>query len=248
MKSAICTLVIGERFEKLFGEFSARSWQDYCRAHGYELFVFRKPFADLPGKSYAWQKLFLLDQPELRSFDKIVWLDADIIIKAGAPPIDAPAGLIGYVPEPPITGNVATWYESFGLPPAPDIVQTGVLCLELAHAAVLHRAIQYPETKLYEMPALSWHISQSGFGYLLDRRFNAVPAILMLNRAPKWTVENKPIKELLWHLHYPLFRRAIEDVCANNWFIHAAGAKRDLKKASRCLARIEKDDVPSRIQ
>src|SRR6186713_1410642 len=96
MKTVICTLVIGNRFETLFRKFCFDSFQQYSRAHGYELHIFRKAFATLPGKSFAWQKLLLLDQPELRDVDKVVWIDADIIIKAGAPPIGAPDGLIGY--------------------------------------------------------------------------------------------------------------------------------------------------------
>ena len=238
MRVAVCTLVVGERFERLFDEFSARSWQRYCQSHGYQLFVFRKPFAELPGKSFAWQKLFLLDQPELKDFDKIVWLDADIIIAENAPPLEVPPGKLGYVLEAPFTGSVESWYALFSLPPAPEIVQTGVLCLERAHQAILRHAQTYPETVMYEMPALSWCISQAGIGYHLDPRFNALLGTLMLDYAPRWLVTNKPLKELLWQLHYPPLRRAVREVCERNWFIHAAGAKRDLVKASHHLSRI----------
>ena len=61
---------------------------------------------------------------------------------------------------------------------------------------------------------------------------------LMLDYALRWIVTNKPLKEMLWHLHYPSLRRAVREVCENNWFIHAAGAKRDLIKASRCLENL----------
>ncbi len=172
MKTALCTLVVGERFEQLFDQFSAASWRDYCQAHGYELFVFRKPFSPLAGKSLAWQKLFLLDQPELEIFEKIVWLDADIIIRRNAPPLEVPAGRIGYVPETPFTGSVESWYAMFNLPPAPGIVQTGLLCLEHSHQPILRQALAYPETGMYEMPALSWCISHSGLGHHLDRRLD----------------------------------------------------------------------------
>ncbi len=241
MRTAICTLVVGERFEKLFDELSARSWQRYCETHGYELFVFRKPFATLPGKSFAWQKLFLLDQPELQNFDKIVWVDADIIITAAAPALEVPMGKLGFVLEPPFTGSVESWYALFSLPPAAEIVQTGVLVLEPAHRPLLQQALAYPETNMYEMPALSWCISQAGVGYHLDRRFNALLGSLMLDYAPRWLVTNKLLKEMLWRLHYPPLRRAVREVCRNSWFIHAAGAKRDLLKAARELRRNEPD-------
>ena len=124
------------------------------------------------------------------------------------------------------------------VPTAPDIVQTGLLSLEHSHGDILRQARDYPETVMYEMPALSLCISQSGVGYHLDRRFNALLGTLMLDYAPRWIVTNKPLKELLWQLHYPPLRRAVREVCAKNWFIHAAGAKRDLDKVSNYFSRL----------
>lgn len=237
MKVALCTFVIGERFEKLFDRYSARSWQEYCRAHGYQLFVFRKPFRPLPGKSLAWQKLFTLDQPDLDRFDQVIWLDSDILINRSAPPLEVPLGRLGFVREIPFTGSEESWYALFSLPSAPEIVQTGVLCLDRSHQPILRKALAYPETSMYEMPALSWCIAQANVGYHLDRRFNALLGSIMLDYAPRWIVTNKPLKEILWRLHYPPLRRAIRDICGRNWFLHAAGAKRDLVKASRYLER-----------
>jgi len=239
MKIAVSTLVVGERFEKLFEKFCLRSWEHYCRSHKYELFVFRKPFAVLEGKSFAWQKLLLLEQPALTGFDKIIWLDADIIIARNAPPLEVPAGKLGCVLETPFTGSIESWYRLFSLPPTREIVQTGVLALEAAHRPIMQQALAYPETGMYEMPALSWCISQAGVTYQLDRRFNALLGTLMLDYAPRWMVTNKLVKETLWQLHYPPLRRAVADVCTQNWFIHAAGAKRDLSKASQYLAHLD---------
>lgn len=245
MKTAVCTLLVGERFEKLFDQYCARSWQNYCSAHRYELFIFRKAFSPLPGKSMAWQKLFLLEQPELKAFDRIIWVDADIIIKQNAPALDVPGSKIGFVLEQPFTGSVESWYALFALPPAQEIVQTGVLSLQHEHREILARARDYPETQMYEMPALSKCISDSGVGYHLDPRFNALLGTIMLDYAPRWLVTNKPMKELAWRLHYPPLHRAVRDVCERNWFIHAAGAKRDLVKTSQCLAQLQMGLSPS---
>ncbi len=89
---------------------------------------------------------------------------------------------------------------------------------------------------MYEMPALSWSISQAGIGHHLDPRFNALLSTLMLDYAPRWLVMNKPLKEVLWLLHYPPLQRAVREVCDRSWFIHAAGAKRDLLKAAHYFA------------
>jgi len=89
------------------------------------------------------------------------------------------------------------------------------------------------------LPALSKCLSESGLGYQLDPRFNALIASLMLDYVPKWMLTTKLIKELLWQLYYPPLRRAVREVCERNWFIHAAGAKRDLIKVSGQLEKLE---------
>ena len=237
MKTAVYALVVGSRFECLFRDYVFTSWQAYCQSHGYELVVFRKPLAE-PGKSLAWQKLFVLRQPELSHFEKIIWVDSDIIIKANSPPIEVPAGRIGYTVDPPRSQSVADWYAQFNLPPANEVVQTGVICLEPQHDEILRRALQYPDTIMYEMPALSKCLSESGLGYRLDPRFNALIATMMLDYVPRWILTTKLIKELLWKLHYPPLRRAVREICEKNWFMHAAGAKLDLIKVNRQLGKL----------
>jgi hypothetical protein len=238
MKTAVCTLVVGNRFERLFRNYVFESWRNYCNNHDYELIVFRKLLADLPGKSPSWQKLFILEQPELKGFGKIIWLDADIIIRRNAPPIEVPAGRLGYVQDIPPDG-IAAWYEMFSMAPAPDIAQGGVLSLELSHHELLQQAVNYPETSMYEMPALSTCVSQSNVGYHLDPRFNALISTLMLDYVPLWMLEMKVLKELLWLVRYPSLRRAVREVCEKNWFLHAAGAKRDLIKINGQLRKSE---------
>ena len=152
-----------------------------------------------------------------------------------------PAGQLGYVQEKPFTGTIESWFALFSLPPAPDIVQGGVLCLEPQHHRILQKVVNFPETCMYEMPALSTCVSNANIGYHLDPRFNALLGTLMLDYSSRWIVTNKPLKELLWQLHYPPLRRAVRQVCEKNWFIHAAGAKRDLQKVSQYLAR---NDLP----
>jgi hypothetical protein len=242
-KTVVCTIVIGDRFEKLFRNYVVASWRHYCDHHGYKLIVFRKLLAHLPGKSTAWQKLLILDQPETRTFERVIWLDADIIIKSGSPPIEVTSGLIGYVQEPTFTKNAAAWYQMFSMAPAKEVVQTGVLCLEPNHAEILRKALHYCETIMYEMPALSRCLSESGLGYHLDPRFNALVGTIMLDYAPRWIVTTKPIKELLWTMRYPPLRRAVREICERNWFIHAAGAKRDLIKASAQLKKLQAEDA-----
>jgi hypothetical protein len=241
MKTAVCTLVIGDEYERLFRDYVWKGWENYCGRHNYRLHVFRKPFLQLAGKSFAWQKLFVLDQPEVRDFDRILWLDADILVKPGAPPVEAPQGKIGYVLEAGNPQTTGDWYAQFQLPNADEVVQTGVLFLEPGHSQILKRAVNYPETQLYEMPALSWCLSESKAGYHLDPRFNAVISRLMRHHVPVWILKKKFLKEALWIAGYPPLRRGFRQICEQSWFLHAAGAKRDLLKASRLLQPINSE-------
>ena len=242
MKTAICSLVVGDRYERLFRKFVFETWQNYSRHHGYELHIFRKPFVELPQKSWAWQKLFILDQPQTRVFDRILWLDSDILIKAGSPPVEAPDGFIGYVIDARRYQTVSEWYAQFNLPSAREVVQTGVLLLQPEHSGILKSAVHYSETRMYEMPALSRCLSDSNLGHHLDPRFNAVINRLLLDYVPRRILERKSLKELLWMIRYSPLRKGLHNVCEQNWFLHAAGAKRDLIKVSQFLSNSQRSD------
>ena len=231
-RTVVCTLVIGTRYQRLFQRCVLLGLEAYCRRHSYSLRIFEKPFVSLPGKSFAWQKLFILDQVEIQTFDRVLWIDSDIVVKSDAPPLATPAGLIGYVTDSLPDQTAREWYDQFDLTPTQEVVQTGVLYLEPLHRDVLHQAIEYPETSMYEMPALSRVLSSSNMGYHLDPRFNAVIHNLLLEQIPGWILRNKALKELLWLAHYRPLRQQLRTICDQNWFLHAAGAKRDLLKVS----------------
>lgn len=241
MSAALVTFAIGERYQRLFSRYCLHSWKAYCERYGYDLVVIESPIQPIPGRSFAWQKLLLFDHPEVRKYDRIVFADSDIIISKNAPPIleNLPVGKVGYVRAPENIGSEHLWYDHFRLPHYPSIVQTGVLCLEQCHQAILHRALDYPESEMYEMPALSCEIMKSGLGYRLDDRFNAVVGTLLASEMPVWMVVNKWIKEGAWQLGFPPMHRSVEGLCKNNWFLHAAGAKRDLDRIARTLARLQ---------
>ncbi len=242
MRTALVTFAIGERYEKLFATHCKLGWESYTKRCGYELVILDKPIRALDGKSLAWQKLFLLDLPILQCYDRVVFVDSDIVIRENALPIlnDLPSGRLGFVRAPECRGNEVSWYQSFSLSPAAIIAQTGVLCLEQKHRQILQLASHYPESGMYEMPALSREIAESGCGHPLDDRFNAVVGTLLLRDLPSWMVDHKIIKEFAWQLRYPPMIRALERICRENWFLHAAGAKRDLDRVTHTLARLQR--------
>jgi hypothetical protein len=125
-------------------------------------------------RSPAWQKCLILNQPELRNFDRVVWVDSDIVINRSAPPIieGVPEGKIGAVisgdylhpdmkpiylarllgkPLAAVSSREAwaqqqrSCYLDAGLPYAlPDVVQTGVLVLGPEHRETLQAVYDDP--------------------------------------------------------------------------------------------------------
>lgn len=85
MRKAIVTLIIGEPFEKMFNELCRENWEVYCNKFGYTLITINTPLdtserAKL--RSPSWQKLLILKQEWARNYDRIVWVDSDILINS----------------------------------------------------------------------------------------------------------------------------------------------------------------------
>ena len=85
MKKAIVTLAIGDEYKKLFDQHARNNWQTYCDAFGYDLIVLTEsldPSERAQKRSPAWQKLLILSQPWSQDYDRIVWIDTDVIINS----------------------------------------------------------------------------------------------------------------------------------------------------------------------
>lgn len=170
---ALATLALGRRYERRWRRVCEPAWRAYAERHGYELICLTAPLDDgdrARARSPAWQKCLILEQPFARRFDRIIWVDADVAIRPGAPAVHAgvPRELIGAVDEysSPTrelheltlaklyahwesTGvayvdnpTAADYYAAWGLAPGFDrVVQTGVMVLcPEHHAAILRRA------------------------------------------------------------------------------------------------------------
>jgi lipopolysaccharide biosynthesis glycosyltransferase len=83
LKKAIATIAVGEEYQRLFNEFCRNSWQTYCDAFGYDLILIGQSMdnsARAANRSPAWQKLLVLSQDWSGEYDRIVWVDSDIIM------------------------------------------------------------------------------------------------------------------------------------------------------------------------
>jgi hypothetical protein len=175
--AALVTLALGDKHQAVL-ERVLPSWRAYADRHGYALFPITEPLDPSPeaqARSPAWQKLLILEPEWAGGFERVVWLDADIVINAEKAP-DLLAGLppdkIGAVARdaskpaasaaalaPGVPGMVealefrngqkpphaADYYAAYGLDDPGDFVNTGVLALSPAHHRDLFRRL-YRET------------------------------------------------------------------------------------------------------
>ena len=99
-RTAIATLCVGKEYLSQWEKFCRPNWAHYALRHGFDLKVFTAPLdtsARAGGRSAAWQKCLILEA--LADYDRVVWLDADIVINREAPSVtmDVPLGKIGAV-------------------------------------------------------------------------------------------------------------------------------------------------------
>jgi hypothetical protein len=202
---ALVTLLIGETFTAWWHRWFEASWRAYAHRHEYDIILITNPIDRGPraqARSPHWQKLLILEVPEVRRYRHVVWIDADILINHHTAPSivdgmsDGRIGAVSYRHEFAIPGrfeqrydrrsrsdtgrgwpSFPDWYEAAGLPRDVDnFTNTGVLVLEPArHAAFLRDVYErFGETpsSLQENGALSYQLFKSGMLRPLDHRFN----------------------------------------------------------------------------
>ena len=80
---ALVTLAIGEDYLRMWEAYYKPSLEKYAEKHGYDLFVI-DDYLDAtprgPERTPHWQKLLILEHPEFRQYEHVVWIDADINI------------------------------------------------------------------------------------------------------------------------------------------------------------------------
>ncbi len=104
MRTAIVTLAIGSRYLRLWKELCEPSWRAYASRCGFDIILVDQPLDKSPraiARSPAWQKCLILEPAIASAYDRIVWMDCDIVISRRAPAIgdDVPIEKIGVTDE-----------------------------------------------------------------------------------------------------------------------------------------------------
>jgi hypothetical protein len=157
----IVTLLIGDTYRRAWDKTYRRCLELYTAKHGYDIlaiddYLDRGPLGT--ARPPHWQKLLILEHPDVRRYEHAVWVDADILVN----PHHAPC-IVGATAEPEKIGVVpyssselgtprradnryhrrgyggrsprfADWYRSHGIaaaddPDVDDFTNTGVLVL-----------------------------------------------------------------------------------------------------------------------
>ncbi len=161
MKTALVTIVIGDRYREIYDRYIRARFERYAARHGYDLKVIDQPILDLPGKKFTWQKLCMAHVPWFRDYDRMAVLDSDIFIARDAPPLpEVPDGKVGLVADKP-TEQMPVHYNSGVLVYRP--------CDAVADAFAEARTDPEP---FWDQWALTRVLRARGMDHLIDPRFN----------------------------------------------------------------------------
>ncbi|WP_293125597.1 hypothetical protein [Microcoleus sp. bin38.metabat.b11b12b14.051] len=201
---AIVTLTIGKRYLENWQNLCQPNWQKYADRHGYDIICISSPLDDserAQNRSPCWQKCLILGEESVQKYDRVVWVDADVLINwANAPCIveGVPVDRVGAAAEWATPNEqlstearerlFETWgitdekdergtYVKYGIPGEFDrIVQDGIMVLSPSH----HRSIlekvyhECEETGFGEMPWLSYELLKADRVQWIDPRFSTV--------------------------------------------------------------------------
>ncbi|MHA1598619.1 MAG: hypothetical protein ACTSV1_07840 [Alphaproteobacteria bacterium] len=82
-RNAIVTLAVGDDYVAGFMKYAEPTWRKYCTRHGYDAILLTDLIdtnCDFSKKSIHWQKLLVGILPQLQDYDRVVWVDGDILI------------------------------------------------------------------------------------------------------------------------------------------------------------------------
>lgn len=202
---AIVTLAIGERYLRVWKNVCEANWRVYARKYGYDVICLEHPLDHSERarqRSPAWQKCLILGQDFATQYERMVWVDSDILINTALAPCiveNVPVDKVGVVEvyaqprykeflqrayelwggQAVVNYTPQEYYQSRGFSQGfPQVVQTGVMVLSPRHHRHLLEETYYKyEDKggrewHMEMCPLSFELLRAGAVHWIDPRFN----------------------------------------------------------------------------
>jgi hypothetical protein len=216
-KKAIVTFAIGKPYYERWHKLCEANWRRYAEHHGYDLICIDSPLDKslrAQSRSAAWQKCLILSDERIKKYDRVVWVDSDILINPNAPCI------VSKVPEDKVGAtnafeqfaesllgnsnflmdkavkslrwsfrNSKEYYLKANLPEVFEkVVQTGVIVLSPRyHRSILeYTYYNHNDTPVgdYEMEGLSYELLKANCVHWLDSQFNTLWSAQMVKNYP----------------------------------------------------------------
>jgi hypothetical protein len=191
----IVTLAIGKLYSERWRALCKANWERYAARYGYDVLAIEQPLDSSPraaGRSPAWQKCLILSDEHVKRYERVVWLDADVLINCEAAPditdgvpIEKVGAVNGWISPSPAMRSIVlkrqyeidtvavrdwtaqAYHTNFGLPDQPAIdkqLQTGVMVLSPIH----HRELMEHVYQAYEdRGGPTWHYEMRPLSYEL---------------------------------------------------------------------------------
>ncbi len=241
MSKALVTLMVGETYTDFWTRFARPTWEPYAERHGYEIVALNQVLDESErarGRAFNWQKLLILEHPDVRDFERVVWLDSDVLINFHAAPCIAsncPRDKVGALSyrdtlfrdpegwehvmrrlgdETPI----AERYAKAGLPAdVDDYTCAGVLVYaperHAEHLRHVYDAYEQNEFSAKEELPLSYHLYKNDLAAPIDPRFHR---LWLYELARHYTFLMEPAAKV-----DPLIAGfAVNAAWTNSWFMH----------------------------
>ena len=260
---AIVTLAIGKSFRNRWDRVCRDNWQLYADRHDYDIICIDESLDKSErarSRSPAWQKCLILSQEFSKLYDRIVWVDSDVLLNPGAPDIAAgvPPDKVGAVDEYasptaelyqqilrkltrywdahgiPFVRNetAADYYRAYGFSSAFDqVVQTGVMALSPDHHRQILESVYY---SYEETKTAEWNYEMRPVSYELLKE-DCVHWIDPRFNAIWGNYKALQFPFLLNHPDHPRARECVEDAFRRVFFLHFAGSAQEMSSAAGIL-------------
>jgi hypothetical protein len=190
---AIVTMAVGGSYLANWRRVCEPNWQAYAQRHGYDIICIDHLLDDSPraqARRVTWQKCLILEQESVQRYERVVWLDADILINldlapcmtAGVPPEKVGVLDSWWAPTPEwrreclkrtfefwgdnsvVNYDTHDYYRKYGFPKTFDAApRNGMMVLSPAH----HRDLLKRNYYDYEDRGMRWNDEMRPFAYEL---------------------------------------------------------------------------------
>ena len=181
MKEALVVITIGEKYKKEYQRNFFQSHQKFSQKNNLDIIIV-SDYIEETSKHPSWQKLLIFRHPEVKKYERILLIDADIYItkQAENPLKEVPAGLYGATKNnaynlASLGKSDPTLYDGMDNPPE-FVLNGGFLILEKnIHQNMMEEIFyKYPERICFEQGPLSYHLLKNYKGVVLSSKFNTI--------------------------------------------------------------------------